>query len=269
MEDLLPDSARGLKGLIKTVRLLNKQAQTIFIQRPKKLAREAAPPHTRHGRNIHCMLSEKETESLVTTCRRESTTVHGALCASILKATADQISSMNPGENPKPVTVTCLSPVDIRRFLNPPLGEEIGFYASMVITTDRIDSNTQFWDLARSLQGSVHRSIKSGEPFVSVSLIDKLIPKNAAASALTKRVYTIYPAALLVSNAGRFNIPEQCGPLVLEEIRIAFVNRAAPEILAFIIFTYRNRLLLNFSYTEPAISHQTAAENTMKMLKSV
>ena len=272
MEDLLPESACGLKGLIKTVKLLNKQVQTILIQRPKKLARDTAPLHTRHARNIHGMLSEKETESLVTTCREESTTVHGALCASILKATGDQISSMNPGGNSKPVTVTCLSPVDIRRFLDPPLGEEIGFYASMVITTDRIDSKTQFWDLARSVRKAVHQSIKSGEPFVSVSLLDKLIPKNAAASALTKRVYNIYPAALLVSNAGRFNIPEQCGPLVLEEIRIAFANRAAPEILTFIIFTYRNKLLLNFSYTEPAISQKTAAavaENTIRMLKSV
>ncbi|MGD2248986.1 MAG: condensation domain-containing protein [Candidatus Methanofastidiosia archaeon] len=278
IEELLPESAHGFKGLIKTGALLEKQVKSILIQRPEKLAKESTPSKTYHGRNIHCMLSPEETESLLAKCREESTTVHGALCASVFRATADQICSMHSGENSKqkqiqkPVTVSCLSPVDIRHFLNPPLGEEVGFYASTVITTHRIDKNTTFWDLARSVQESVHRSIESGEPFVSVSLLDKLVPKSASSSTITKRVYDIYPVALLVSNAGRFTTPEKYGPLTLKEFHVAFANKAAPEILTFIILTYRNRLVLNFSYTEPTISHQCAAavaENTVKMLKSV
>lgn len=268
VEELLPKSARDIQGLVKTGALISKQVASIIIQHPQKLPKDGdAFAENRQARVIHCTLSEEETESLVNKCREESTTVHGAVCAAVLHAAASQMHTYHDG---KSVTIGCMSAVNLRQFLTPPLGEEIGFFVSMVITSHRIHTDTHFWDVARDVKEAVHHAIGSGDAFVFISLLDKLI-RNTSPDDFMKRAVKLYPAALLVTNVGRLDIPHQYGSLVLEGLHFTLANKAASEHFNTAVATYNNRLVINFSYTEPTMSPERAhalVEDAMKVLTS-
>lgn len=269
LEDLLPKSARDIQGLVKTGALISKQVASIIVQHPQKLPKDGDLfAEDRQAHVIHRMLSPEETESMVTRCREESTTVHGAICAAVLKAAASQMDSYRDG---KPVTISCMSAVDLRQFLSPPVGEEVGFYVSMVITAHRIGTDAHFWDVARNVRKAVHQAIGSGEAFVFISLLDKLI-KGATPDDFMKRAVKFYPAALLVTNVGRLEISQQYGSLVLEGLHFTLANKAASEHFNTAVVTCGNKLVINFSYTEPTMSPEradTLVDNIMTTLKSL
>ncbi|MBU7018021.1 MAG: hypothetical protein HXS44_10965 [Theionarchaea archaeon] len=255
VEDLLPESAQHLRGLAKTGALIGKQVMSIVVQHPQKLPKDGdlfAKDRTAHF--IHHLFSEEETELLIKKCHSESTTVHGAISAAVLRAVAHQLFNAHDSES---ATVGCMSAVDLRSFLNPSIGEEIGFYVSMVITAHRIPSDISFWDLARNVRKAVHHSIESGDHFVFISLLDKLL-KTTSPEDFMKRALTLYPAALLMTNVGRLDMPEQYGPLNLEGLHFTLANIAASEHFNTAIATFRNRLVINFSYTEPTMSPDRA-----------
>lgn len=266
VEELLPSTARNIRGLVKTGVLISKQVASILVQHPQKLPKDGDLfAENRRARFIHHAFSPEETESLIKQCREQKTTVHGALCAAVLQAAANQVCSSED----KPVTIGCMSAVDLRPFLNPPIGEEIGFFVSMVITAHRVGTDT-FWDVARDVRKTVHQSIKKGEHFVFISLLDKLI-KNTNPDDFMKRALQLYPAALLMTNVGRLDLPEQYGPVGLEGLHFTLANIAASEHFNTAIATYKNKLVMNFSYTEPTMSPKRAhalVDDVITTLKS-
>jgi NRPS condensation-like uncharacterized protein len=270
MEDLLPPDVKGFNDFIKTTSLIGKQLYSITVQHPKKIPRDdisAGKGLSAHI--IHHSFTPEMTGMLVERCRKESATVHGTVCAALLDSVAHLIWRRNGHSSP--VTVGCMSAVDMRRFLHPPVTEEVGFYASMVITSHRISKNSEFWNLAREVTESVHHSISKGEPFVFVSLLGKLVPQNAPPSDVAKRASEIYPAALLVTNLGRLDIQEDYEPLQCRAIHFAVSNKAVPDFYNTALVTYKGRLFINFSYNNPILSQEHAkalADETVRTLQT-
>jgi NRPS condensation-like uncharacterized protein len=268
LEEMLPRSARRIHGLAKTGALIGKQIASIIFQHPQKLPRDGdvfAAHRVAHI--IHHVLSPEETTALIDTCRAESTTVHGAVCTAVLKAARARIHSIHPDG---PLTISCMSAVNLRKFLEPPLGEEIGFFASMVITSHTIGEDTSFWDLARQVRDNVHQSIEGGDAFVFISLLDKLL-KTTNPDDFMKRATAFYPAALLVTNVGRLDMLKEYGPLTVDGLHFTLANKAASEHFNTAVTTFNGKMVINFSYTEPAMSPNHAHELTddaMKILKS-
>jgi NRPS condensation-like uncharacterized protein len=268
VEELLPH-VNGLQGLAKSAALASKQMFNIIIRHPRKLPVDKnAPLEECSTRIVHCMLSEEETDTLIERCRRESTSVHGAICAAMLISASRQICD---SAQVHPVTLNCMSPVDLRPYLNPPLGEELGFFASMVITAHNVHNKGGFWDLARSVRSQVQTSIQSGEPLVFVSLLDKLTPHNARPSDFARRASEIYPAPIMVTNLRRITIPRVYGPLTLEKLHFTVSNKAVPDLFNAAAVTFADKLTLNFSYVDPVVSPERAralVEDTMEMLSA-
>jgi NRPS condensation-like uncharacterized protein len=270
IEHLLPPGAKGFNDFIKTSSLIGKQLYNIAIQRPKKIPCDdasAAAPCVTHI--LHNSCSPEITRSLLEKCRQESATVHGAVCTALLKAVAQYIAKRN--DHTGAITVGCMSAVDMRRFLHPPLGEEVGLYASMVITSHKISPYTEFWNLSREVTESIHRSIGKGEPFVFISLLKRLVPPNAPPSDVAKRASEIYPAAILVTNLGRLHIEEKYDHLKCRAIHFAVSNKAVPDIYNAALLTHHGRLFINFSYNSPLLSdeHATAiAHDALHILRS-
>lgn len=258
MEDLLPPHARGLQECIKTIKFLGKLVR-IMMQGPVTLTDKNCNQNG-YARNKYYMFSQKETETFIAKCHTESTTVHGAVCAALLTAASTFTDQNCP--------IGCMSPVNMRPVLDPPLGDEVGFYASMVVTAHTV-KDVQFWDLARHIKNDVHHAITSGESFVSVKLLDLFIPKNMTSSRLIKRISQVYPVAVLLSNVGKITMPAQYGPYTLEEFHVAIANKAVPHIPNIVILTYQNRLSMTFSYIEPPFSSDqidTLVRNTINIL---
>ncbi|MBU6996396.1 MAG: hypothetical protein HXS41_07350 [Theionarchaea archaeon] len=266
VEELLPHM-NNLEGMVKSATLASRQMFNIIMRRPRTLPidRKASLEEC-FTRIVHCTLSKEETGALIERCRRESTSVHGAICAAMLMAASKQICN---SEEKYPITLNCMSPVDLRPYLNPPLGEELGFYASMVITAHKVQDNGKLWDLARSVRRRVQTSIQSGDPLVFISLLDMLTPHDARPSDFARRASQIYPAPIMVTNLRRIAIPKVYETLSLEKLHFVVSNKAVPNLFNAALVTFADRLTLNFSYVDPVISPEHArslVEDTMKML---
>jgi len=256
IEELLPPGARGFSDLIKTTSLIGKQLYNITVHRPKKIPcdGESSRPSVTHI--IHHCFSAETTWLLVEKCHTSAATVHGAVCAALLTAAAHRIQKEHAHSDS--CTVGCMSAVDMRQFLYPPVGEEVGLYASMVITSHKISPHTAFWDLSQEVTESVHHSISKGEPFVFISLLDKLVPRNADPADVAKRASDIYPAALLVTNLGRLTIDNLCDLPPCRALHFAVSNKAVPNLYNAALLTFKNQLIINFSYNCPLISEKHA-----------
>jgi NRPS condensation-like uncharacterized protein len=258
IEHLLPPSAKGFSDFIKTSSLIGKQLYNIAIQRPKKIPCDHvsdATPAVTHI--LHHSCSREFTQSLLEKCREKSATVHGAVCTALLKAVAQYIWKKN--SHASSITVGCMSAVDMRRFLDPPVGDEVGLYASMVITSHKISPHAEFWSLSRGVTESIHHSIAKGEPFVFISLLNKLVPPNAPPSDVARRASEIYPAAILVTNLGRLKMEEKYHNLQCKAIHFAVSNKAVPDIYNAALLTHHGKLFINFSYNCPLLSEEHAA----------
>lgn len=270
LENLIPNDTQGFNNLKKTIKLLGKQLKTIIFENPQKLPSDSCKkPEDRCAHIIHKKLSKEETASLIAKCRSEGTTVHGAICSALLKATFNQINS--PQLEEQPFTIGCMSTVNLRRFLSPPVGEEVGFYVSIAVTGHQVGKDIEFWELAREARDAVHKSIKDKEPQVFVSLVNKFPTGNSSPADIAHRISKIYPSSILITNLGRITLPDKYGSLVLKSIHLAVSDKAIADHFNAAIITYQDELVINFSYVEPILSKECAtnlAKNAMKVLRS-
>ncbi|PLZ18029.1 alcohol acetyltransferase, partial [Fischerella thermalis WC341] len=109
---------------------------------------------------------------------------------------------------------------------------------------------TSFWDLARDRRQQMEASLEGDRVFCSALLIE----------LLTDFLLT-YPrqmfATVGVTNIGRVNIPANYGVFELEEISFVTAN-AAFRGLCVAVLTFEEKMFLNFMFSEPAISQETA-----------
>jgi NRPS condensation-like uncharacterized protein len=97
-----------------------------------------------HHKMLPVELSQPQTEVLVARCREEGVTVNTALVAAFVGA---QTLVLGPDSAAGNIGVAA----SLRGKLNPPVGEEIGFYASALTTDLPYDLNVPFWENARQI----------------------------------------------------------------------------------------------------------------------
>jgi len=269
VEEILPREARGVGGFLKAGAFIVRQLLNALIQRPSKLPKDSdAPPQDCRARLLQRRLSAEETEALLIRCREEHTTIQGAVCAAVLEAVAGQIH--NNQAEAKPITLTCASAVDLRPVLSRPIKDEVGNFASIVVTTHRVGPEIHFWKLAQIVKTDLRRAIGRSEPSVSLSLLNKFLPRKIKPTDLIKTIAK-FNSPLMVSNVGVIRIPEKYGPIILRGVHPALSMTAFPENVEATVSTYSNQLGVNLSYSEPTMSRKRMTrlmEDTMDILQS-
>lgn len=253
LDDLLPSSSRSLSGFLRAANSIGRQLPVIAVGRPQRLPSDSnAAPGERHTGIVHRSLEPWETQTLTESCRRERTTVHGALCSAMLEVTGEHIRA-NSGER-GPVMIGCVTPINVRHLLDPPVGEDVGLFVSTAVTFHRVGSNAGFWELARRVRKSLRPAVERGEPFTSLPLQRTLLPPNATPSDAHRRARQFFPAAVGVTNLGRLDVPFEFGPISIEELHFACAGNATVwNTFTVAAATYRDRLQLNFLHAEPLL----------------
>ncbi|PMB29710.1 alcohol acetyltransferase, partial [Fischerella thermalis BR2B] len=216
--------------------------------RPQTLKFEKfLPIESRRTGIVHRKLNEAQTTKLLNACRKNKTTVHAALCAAMLFAAGRKIT---PGKKTN-VNLSCWSPINLRNRLQPNISNEhLGVLVSGDISCHNLRTNTSFWDLARDRRQQIKATLESERvfclPFLTKLLINFLLT---------------YPHQVFstvgVTNIGRVNIPANYGVFELEEISFVTAN-AAFRGLCVAVLTFEEKMFLNFMFSEPAISQETA-----------
>ncbi|MEA5575867.1 phthiocerol/phthiodiolone dimycocerosyl transferase family protein [Anabaena sp. UHCC 0451] len=247
-EKLLPEYKQDWRGNISSIFLFLKLGFRKLYHRPKTLGFEKyAPISKRSCQIIHRQINSDLTEKFVQSCQQENTTVHGAISAILMLTVAKKITKYNQHN----IRVNCLSHLDLRRRLKPPINQEnLAALATSIIGFHTIKQNTSIWELAREVKQNLEIGIKHGELFNMVLIAKHLInfcflfPQQVAAT-------------VSVSNVGKVNIPENYGELELAEISFAGSHSMYAGMFVINVATFQGQMLLNFVFSQPSISRNT------------
>jgi NRPS condensation-like uncharacterized protein len=162
-------------------------------------------PHLRTA-----LLSVELTQQLVERCRREQTTVHGAVSAAFIGAWASQNSAE---EQP----VRCLSPINVRSQLALSDTKDLGIYISYGVTSHDLQNNDSFWEIARGVKLQLAQIDLSQQLPTELAHRQAVTNSLPTASAVVAGMQSQYGYHLLVTNLGRLDIPQQFGSIQLTE----------------------------------------------------
>ncbi|HYW33695.1 MAG TPA: condensation domain-containing protein [Candidatus Bathyarchaeia archaeon] len=171
------------------------------------------------------------TQRLLSACRREATTMQGALGAAQLLATREILGTAAPG------ALLLAHALDMRPYLEPAVpGDCLGLYSSILSASYELGEESSFWDLARQIGGGLRRQIARGEAYYCYSL--------------ARLFYALQPPAGLATGSLLTNIgaiaPVPGGDIVRT---ISFALAPMPNQLSVCsASSYAGRLLANLNF---------------------
>lgn len=262
IQQLLPESMQGWRGVIKGIfLLLNLKFQQLWYQ-PKALDFEQCVPiESRSCGMVHRQLDKELTEKLVNFCRKENTTVQGALCAALMFAAAKKIS----GNERTDVCLSCWSYVNLRQRLRSLVSENnMSMLVSSITSFHTLKIQTSFWDLAREVRQNLTAGLKSDHLF-SIMMMYKQIIKSLLAQPNQA------PASVAVTNIGQVKIPKFYGEFELDEISFLPAQAVFGGVVSAAVATFESKMILNFIFSLPSISQNSMeelADNVIACLKN-
>jgi len=247
IQELMSKSMQGKIAAIKGILFLLRFQLKLRLHRPETLRFEkCVPPNLRRCNMVQRKLNQEITAQLVEFCRKERTTVQGALCAAMMLAVAREIES----ENRDDLHLSCRSYVDLRKRLKKEVNREnLGILASAITSLHTLDTNTSFWDLARDVRQQLKVSLESEDIFNVV-----LMSKKIYESLLSRHQEA--PVTVGVTNIGRIDIPNDYGLFQLEEISFVPAQAVFGGVFGAAVTTFQGTMILNFMFSEPSISKE-------------
>jgi hypothetical protein len=224
---------------------------------------DSSEPKPHLPRILSWSMSVIDSQQLVKRCRQERTTVHAAICAAFLTAIAHQ------QHLELPATLSCLSPMNVRRCLDPVLGDDVGFYFHIVKMIHTLEASEDFWTGARSLkaqlnQGTLPETLFSGIPLRQGLVSMRPTPQQAQAAFIA-----LHGADLMVTNLGQLSFPRYFGELELQAIYGPTVTLGNDPERVVGVSTVNEQIFFTFTYQDAEFSPaqaQSLQELAMNML---
>jgi Condensation domain len=204
----------------------------------------AAQPIRRSPSVLLSSLTAPETLLLVERSRQEQTSVHAAICAAFAIAIATHCRAAFSSREAS--TLKCLSPVSLRPYLQPSVGEEFGLYIGFSLTAHTVDPAASLWEVARSLKSQLNQAMQPE------NLLGGIPHRQAVMSTLPSPELAFqgfvqqYSYDLMVTNLGRLNFPQQFGVLQLEAIYGPAVLTGVANDRAIGVTTLGDRMFVTF-----------------------
>lgn len=254
MHDAFPQRFRWTEQLASA-----KQVKDALIADYKRHGRSTPMPWlssnapTRTPRFIRIAFPPEVTQRLLELSRRHETSVHGALCAAQLVAQYQSRTDRDPA------TLFLSFPVDMRALVEPtqPIAP-VALYASLISAAFAVDTNTDFWALAREVVTQTRRQLERGEGHIFFQLYGldgtPVMPDRMEPFA---RLLLSTWQNTMVSNVGNVEAIDS----EPEVDAISFALCPMPyQTLFTSVSTYRGRLLLNIGYDAGKVSDAIAAK---------
>ena len=240
----------GAPGLPNHLRFILREAWlTARDGLPLKLRREQQRfCYQRRTRVRHVVLEAAQVEALAARARREKTTVHGALSAAMLLGLLHDTGKAKAG-------VMFGSPVNVRASLG--VGEQVGFFVSMLGFRDAVRADMPLWELARTVRRSLEADLATKLELSLINLMPTLWNVLGADDLEPRTLGELWerfiPTTSGLTNLGRLNVQTQFGALKLEECHFAASPSALGDFLA-TATSLHGKLFWNFLWPEPVIS---------------
>lgn len=187
----------------------------------------------------HFVFTERETAAFAQRCRREGTTLYGALYAGAARALVMALDQPT-------ARFRCRVPIDMRDLLTsrsgPITSADLGNFSAGFEAVYDVDRESAFWPLARRARADLQAFAAAGGP----SLIYNLI-------RLVRLPYvppTLRRGSMLVNSYGVVTLRDRYGNLSADELSIVFNNVTAGPSLLIQGFVVQRRLNVSLSMVE-------------------
>jgi hypothetical protein len=256
VDELIPAAHRGPRVWHQHLRFFFAQLWLLLrYGRPFKVRHDQLRyASERRTRVLPRELDPATAERLLTKTRAEGTTVHGALSAAMILGALED-SGKTRGQ------VAFGSPVNLRATLAPPVGEQLGFYVSMLMYTAGVTASTPFWEVARAVRRDLERALARGGQFHILDLLPRLFGLvgggRLPSRAFTERLERLAPATTGLTNLGRLELDTTHGPLTIEACYFVACPSALGEFLA-TATSLHGRIFWNFVWPDPALTEAHA-----------
>lgn len=259
MDAHVPAMAKGFRGHSGLFWLVCKRlARTLRIGPLRYLPVEQSAPFGQRRAAIRLLRFEPGLVSALSTrARKEATTLHGVLGAAIVMACYPEIGHT-------PAHIAFSSALNMRDRLDPPVGEDLGLYASLAYSLHLIDDKTAFWQLARELKQGLDEAISSGQPFYGLTGIAPWIMyryrKAGGGDVGRETVANVFSRGMIkafgLTNIGKVSIATDAAPVKVESLGFV-VSLSVLGACAFTASTVNGILCLNSIVMEPVVSRDT------------
>jgi NRPS condensation-like uncharacterized protein len=218
------------------------------IPTPKLIIEDEAPASQRCTRLVPRSLSKEMTFMLMNRCKQEETTVHSALCAAMLFATAKFASTDTP------INLSCGSSVNVRKFCEPKVNNEyIGDFALAITENHTLEKTINFWDLARECKLKISNSIGRGFPIQNkLRNIDKNVIIKISDHQMGRN------ETLHISNLGKVIFLSQYGRFKIQSLYFAPGVHLIGACFWLGVVTFHEQLYCTFVHVVPVVSAKTA-----------
>ncbi|MFK0295418.1 condensation domain-containing protein [Streptomyces sp. NPDC090442] len=249
-EDLVPERHRGVEGSARLAALMLRDTLASRRLRAQRIVPgRAVPAEERRTQMLHRTLTGAQMELVTRACKRQGTTVHGALAAALVTAVAKDAGTCSPAH------FSIGSPVDFRSSLSGAISrEEAGSYAATLPSLVAYRPGRPLWPMARSISKDLARRRARGEHLTLVKLLGSAGPASVENSGPFVRFMDEKgPINLCLSNVGRHDFPARLGPWAVSDAQLVAGISVTGSMVATAI-TAHGQLAWNFSYVPGTIS---------------
>ena len=257
----LPHRFRGLRGILSQCQqVIRSVTEDIRFGSPTVLPEHPVAASTRRRLIvIPHSFSEKFSTTLRKRAKLAAASLHGAISAAIILSTVEEIAAR------KAVSIKHRMPVNMRAQLVPPVGEESGMFASMLVARVRCMGSDDFWQVAGEIAKQVSSSLQTGQAATNVRMVPTLFQlirgRRLTNDQLVSRWQKVLRSATALTNLGDVRIDWPAGPVQITELQfIASPGPLGDHTCA--AMSHRGRLQCNFTFALPAFSGEVAQRMT-------
>ncbi|MFF1480469.1 condensation domain-containing protein [Streptomyces sp. NPDC058301] len=196
------------------------------------------------------LLEPDETARLLRFAKAQDVSVHGLIAAAALTAVRHRL-----GGEPGARTLGCLSPVDLRSRLTPPLDREVMVPAvTSCLDVLEVEHDADPLTLARRVTENLHAAIGRGDFLQELHLLPQ-VPRHPALLA----------TSVIVTNMGRVPGPVTPDGLEVTDVRLAparehyFPEAGRGPVMACVV-SFDDRLGIELPYSAGCFTHQQMDE---------
>jgi hypothetical protein len=244
---ILADGARGLARVARG-----------FASERARLLGVVAPPASERPRieSVHQRLGCKRTRALVEVCRARGTTVQAALMVAASHALA---SAKRAYARPRATArVGCITPIDIRSALTPPVGDHFGIFAWAPTTVQSLAPGSAFWPASKWSRERL-RLLHGQAALAGLRRLLDVHELGLAADLerLSALPLSVCDATVTVSNLGRVTLPRSVAGV--EVLAFGFYAMI-PDCDVVAAVATLDQLELNYCYSPSRIATATVRE---------
>jgi len=226
-----------------------------------------SPTKKRRARIVTHRLDPEFIEQLHRRAHEKGTTLHGAMLAAQIIAIAHDRADTKE----RPYLIG--SPVNLRKRLNPPVGEDVGFFVTFGASINLAKPDTEFWSLAKAVRESLWNCVERGDPFAYViqhkdlSIITSLLGLGPLGRMVFSRASASTTfGGLGFSNIGKVAIENHHGPFTIEALGFVASLSSIGNLSAFAA-TINRQSTWNFVGMEPQLTKEHTEKIAAKAVK--